>query len=178
MTYALTKQKIMIGEVVVFGLLVLFCAVTLLSFREDPVRTRTLLIEDLPKDATPVAHVHAHGEFELKNEVEERAEMQHYATEDAIRSGGPIYGVYGYRIVSIEYEIPVASIGERPVGESDPGNALSARILLLGKMVPYDHFHVGESESNFGEGMPRKIYRIHFMLISHEEEVESGLSCG
>lgn len=104
--------------------------------------------------------------------------MMHYATPEAIRRGGPIFGAVGYRIVSIEYEIPAEAIGERSVGLDFPGYLLALPEL---RGVPVDHFHVSRhpehlagADAHAHEG---GVYSIHFMLIPHEEELRQGIVC-
>ena len=110
---------------------------------------------------------------------EDAGEMEHYATPEAVKNGGPIYGVYGYTIVSVEYEIPESKIGIRMVGKEFPGWGLAPRFFGLVNSVPfYDHFHVGLKDPAESDASSEKIYRIHFMFLSHDEELNIGLSCG
>lgn len=140
--------------------------------RDVPLLTRA----DLPEGAVLIWHHHplqplAPGE-------ESKVEMEHFATHKAIENGGPIYGVYGYRIVAIEYEVPIAGIGVRPVGDEDPGFALSRFLLQVPKVPTYDHVHIGRAENHDAAGgHATHAYLIHFMLISHDEELKIGLSC-
>lgn len=132
----------------------------------------------MPKEVELVHHEHGKEVSEYR---EERAEMQHYGTTEALANGGPIYGVHGYHIVSVEYEMPLSKIGNRPVGEEDPGYLLRLLEKELSAGIPYDHFHIGYSES-VADGHTDHVHEqsilIHFMFIPHALEMKLGLSCG
>lgn len=140
----------------------------------------TLTRADLPKGAIFVPHMHPDEGQELDANGQPKRDMEHYATEEAIKNGGPIYGVYGYRIVAIEYEIPESRIGVRPVGKDFPGWDISASFLGFRTPVPYEHVHIGikQKEDEDGENKHEKTYLIHYMLLSHDEELKIGLNCG
>lgn len=156
---------------------------------------RPLTREDLPRGAVPVRHVHNNEGKELDAAGHAKGEMEHWATPEAIKNGGPTYGVYGYSIVAIEYEVPESMIGAHEVGKEFSGWNLSSQFLGFNTATPYDHFHIGikaeasaEAEdvrvdtSHHGEEASahkgEKTYLIHYMLIPHEEELRIGLSCG
>ena len=147
------------------------------------VGTAPFTIDDLPAGAVFMPH----PEDDAEAERLEKIAMAHYATPEARERGGPVYGSYGYGIVAIEYEIPLASLGIRAVGDKLPGHFLAfPEILALGKHISYDHFHIAISQHHHGE-TPEHEEResdeaerliIHFMLISHEQEETMGLYCG
>ena len=156
----------------------LVLVVVFVSTKETPT-VRTLTLEDLPQDVIHVAHVHPEAEIARDEHGEPTSEMEHYATPEAIQNGGPIYGVYGYRIVSVEYEIPESKIGLRMVGKEFPGWGLAPSFFGLTNSVPsHDHFHVGLKDKLEAEAVMEETYRIHFMFLSHDEELKTGLSCG
>lgn len=153
----------------------------LANYMRHGIESGTVLtLANLPKDARLVHH----PEEELEAEKLGKIAMAHYATLEAEHSGGPVYGVYGYQIVAIEYEIPLGSIGKRLVGSNDPGRFLSLpEFTALGKTPPYDHFHIGISQHtqhNLHEHDANEDGRfiIHFMLLPHDIEEAIGLYCG
>ncbi|MAF59473.1 MAG: hypothetical protein QF858_00970 [Candidatus Pacebacteria bacterium] len=148
--------------------------------------------EKVPEDVVFLRH----EEDERIAEEEGGVAMLHYATPEAIENGGPIYGRLGHTIVSIEYEIPIDSIGERPIGkEGEGGFDLIIEELAEDKNIVYDHMHIGIANSHTGgehqddghnhehnssqslQGEGGDVYLLHFMLISHEDEVRYGLTC-
>ena len=168
------KSLLVIGA----AFLGLILVVVFVSTKET-LAVRTLTLEDLPEGVIHMSHVHPEAEITRNENGESTGEMEHYATPEAIQNGAPIYGVYGYRIVSVEYEIPESKIGLRMVGKEFPGWGLAPSFFGLTNSVPlYDHFHVGlkdklETGVTIGE-----TYRIHFMFLSHDEELKIGLNCG
>lgn len=152
-----------------------------IAYEREKHAYRTLTLDDLPKEAVFIEHPDDVAEAQLAGGIA----MRHYATPEAMKAGGPMYGTMGYRIVAIEYEIPVHSVKERPIGKEFAGWKLMLDTL---DGVRYDHFHIGvttqkhtageatNSESHLENG--GGTYLIHFMLISHEEEVAYGLVCG
>ena len=141
----------------------------------------TLTLDNLPKEAVLVEHPEDVAEAKLAGGIA----MRHYATPEAMKAGGPIYGTMGYRIVAIEYEIPAKMVKERTIGKESAGWK-----LVLNKLggIRYDHFHIGFTEQKHAMGDEADshshsengggAYLIHFMLISHEEEIAYGLVCG
>ena len=171
----ISRKFIFIIGMVFVGLLL----VVILVLTKKTLAVRTLTIEDLPKGVIPVEHVHPETEITRDENGQPTGEMDHYATPEAIKNGGPIYGVYGYRIVSIEYEIPELKIGLRMVGKEFPGWGLAPLFFGLIDSTPsYDHFHVGLKDTHEVKTSTGKTYRIHFMFLSHDEELGIGLSCG
>jgi len=160
------------------ALLALSLEVALLAL-SDTSTVRRLSREDLPKGVVFVPHVHPEGEMQHDTSGQPVGEMEHYGTPEAIKNGGHIYGVYGYSIVSIEYEIPESKIGRRMVGKDFSGWGLAPSFFGLGNHIPpYDHFHVGIKDKRETNTEAEKTYLIHFMLLPHAEELEIGLSCG
>ena len=113
-------------------------------------------------------------------------------TKEDLENGGPVYGVLGYTIISIEYEVPLDSIGSRPVGDPEQqGISFLAETLAQEHEIPFDHFHIGVSHSHKNalhehedihmevhkHENTEEVYLIHFMLIPHETEVAYGLTC-
>lgn len=143
---------------------------------------KLLTLDDLPKEAIFIRHPE---DEEIASQTGGIA-MRHYATLEDAKTGGPIYGTMGYRIVSIEYEITEELVKKRPIGQDFAGWKLTIEKM---KHAHYDHFHIGiinahhpYFHSDYDKG-PRNnvgenIYLIHFMLISHEEEKAYGLVCG
>lgn len=129
-----------------------------------------LTIKNLPKDASYVRHPSEESEEKTSGKIV----MRHYGTPSAIQVGGPIYGVMGYRIVSIEYEIPVREIPTKTVGQEFFGYLLN---LPEFKNIRYDHFHISSQKHGLAYHSNQEIYSIHFMLIPHEEELSFGLVC-
>ncbi|NQV93503.1 hypothetical protein HQ403_03365 [Candidatus Kaiserbacteria bacterium] len=129
----------------------------------------SMTFDNLPKDVRIIEHYHPQEE---NREDEERVEMRHYATPQAHIDGGPSYGVYGYQVVSIEYEIRADEIQERPIGEASEGYLLALN-NIRDLNIPYDHFHIGISEDHD----VNITYLIHLMLIPHEQELQYGLEC-
>ncbi len=148
---------------------------------------RALTRADLPSGAVQIHHIHNNEGKELDQNGQPKGEMEHWATSEMAKGGGPIFGVYGYSIVSLEYEIPESTIGSHVVGKEFSGWNLSAVHLGLPTTIPYDHFHIGERDEeahshveavDAREHEHEKTYLIHYMLIPHEEELRIGLSCG
>ncbi|MEX2013997.1 MAG: hypothetical protein WD896_01430 [Parcubacteria group bacterium] len=171
----ITRKSLLVIGTAFLGLIL----VVLFVSNKETLAIRTLTLEDLPQDVIPVAHVHSEAEITRNENGEPTGEMEHYATPEAIQNGGPIYGVYGYRIVSIEYEVPESKIGLRMVGKEFPGWGLAPSFFGLTDSAPlYDHFHVGLKDEHEAGITVGKTYRIHFMFLSHDEELKIGLSCG
>ena len=129
-----------------------------------------LSIKDLPKDANYARHPSEESEAETSDKIV----MSHYGTPSAIKAGGPIYGVMGYRVVSIEYEIPIEEIPTKTVGQEFSGYLLN---LPEFKNIRYDHFHMSSQKHGLASHNEKEIYSIHFMLIPHDEELSFGLVC-
>ncbi|MEX2013617.1 MAG: hypothetical protein WD897_01735 [Parcubacteria group bacterium] len=165
----MTKNKILISAIILF----LFAAIGVAVLFSAKTHT-ALTVEDLPSGVEYVRH----PDEELQAETEEKITMRHYATPDAVKVGGPSFGIIGYRIVSIEYEIPVLEIPTKTVGQEFPGYLLS---LPEFKNIRYDHFHISYQKEglahNEGEEAHGGSYSIHFMLIPHEEEIKFGMVC-
>lgn len=147
------------------------------TYAEGRVRAaepRVPTIESLPKDAVFIEHDDHTEEAEGG-----RTPLRHYATPEDLERGGPIYGTFGYRIVAVEYEIPVSTIGERPVGEKGSGSRLILNVPERPELkhLRYDHFHIGRTHIKVN-GNEEEAYSIHFMLIPHEKEESYGLACG
>ena len=134
----------------------------------------TLTIEDLPSGAEYVRHANE----EVEAEEEGKLPLRHYATGEAHLAGGPTFGIVGYRIVSIEYELPASKIPSKTVGQEFGGHPLA---LPGYKNIPYDHFHISAQEESpqarTGADEHESVYSIHFMLIPHEKELSMGLVC-
>ncbi|MDO8589747.1 MAG: hypothetical protein Q7R69_00550 [bacterium] len=166
--------------VLVIGMvfLALLVVMVFISIKQKPT-VRTLTLEDLPEGVIHVAHVHPEAEVARDENGQPIGEMHHYAMPEAVKNSGPIYGVYGYRIVSVEYEIPESKIGLRMVGKEFPGWGLASSFFgFINSVPPYDHFHVGLKDKQKTSAATGKTYRIHFMFLSHDEELKIGLSCG
>lgn len=129
-----------------------------------------LTLEDLPPDAKYARH----PEEESEAQGAEKIVMRHYATPSALKAGGPIYGLMGFKVVAIEYEIPAAQIPTKTVGQEFPGYLLR---LPEFQNIPYDHFHISFQEHGLASYPGQGVYSIHFPLISHEEELKFGLVC-
>lgn len=145
-------------------------------------------LEDLPKDVVYIKHPYEEEQAEEMGKIL----MRHYGTPEAMGQGGPVYGAMGYRIVSIEYEIPVNAIPEKTVGQTFPGYLLALKQDML-PQLGYDHFHISYQQSghlyNIDTNMSLQehaiskneseagVYSIHFMLIPHTEELRYGLVC-
>ena len=161
------------GALAILTTIALLGALNLL-LKEEVRPLSSLSIEDLPEGVQYVRHP---GEEEQALE-EGKTVMQHYGTPETVRNGGPIYGVLGYRVVSLEYEIPTDSIPSKTVGQSFPGYLLDLPEL---KNLRYDHFHISRQEEGLahaeGEVSRGDTYAIHFMFIPHEEELRFGLVC-
>lgn len=154
------------GAILGFGLSVAFPFTNLAA-------TKILTVEDLPSGAEYVRHANEEAEAEEA----EQLSLWHYATEEAHSAGGPTFGVVGYRIVSIEYELPESQIPSKTVGQEFGGYMLA---LPGYKTIPYDHFHISvqdQSPQAHTSGEPERTYSLHFMLIPHEEELSMGLVC-
>ncbi len=173
--------------------LILCASIALLAlyFSLHPTtEVRTLTRDDLPKDAVFIEHDHSEAgppkeSTGLEEPEEPKGEMEHWATPAASTSGGPTYGVYGFSIVSIEYDVRESDIAAHMVGKEFGGWNLTSSFLGFKIPVPYNHFHIGIIEPSLhlnATNTPPKHedakYRIHFMLLPHEEELEIGLSCG
>lgn len=157
-------------------ILVLGTIFMILHYKSTAYYQLPLTLDDLPEESRLIEHHHD----VITTDHQGGVEMRHYGTPDAEEKGGPIYGVLGYRIVSIEYTIPAKMTGKQLVGKEFPGYD-----LLVQKNIPYDHFHMGITESHqileqMATSSPQDSHSflIHFMLISHEEEVTYGLMCG
>lgn len=157
-------------SMVVLGGMVVFAQV-----RQSAQVSPYISFDMLPEGAYPVVHDHSAPAI---GDEHARAEMHHYATAEALSVGGPVYGVYGYQIVSIEYEVPAAEIGERPVGEEETGFVLNPETLGLPAGFDYDHFHIGRKEGGDSAHGSEDKYIVHFMLVPHAQETAWGLSCG
>ncbi|MBI2025599.1 hypothetical protein HYT04_02325 [Candidatus Kaiserbacteria bacterium] len=147
----------------------------IILFKTRSVKTEEpLTIRDLPPGVRYVSHP---GE-EAQAQEAGKVVMQHFGTPEAIKAGGPVYGVLGYRVVAVEYEIPVHKIPKKTVGQEFPGYLLDLPEL---RGLTYDHFHISAQEEGLTHeegGTPRDgTYSIHFMFISHEEELSFGLVC-
>lgn len=150
-----------------------FVWIVLLS-QLTPPQPHVFTVEDLPSLAEYVRHANEEAEAEIA----EQLSMRHYATPEARSTGGPIFGVVGYRIVSIEYEFLESKIPSKTVGQEFMGYMLA---LPGYGTIPYDHFHISVHDESpqvhTDEDRREPIYSIHFMLISHEEELSMGLVC-
>ena len=135
---------------------------------------QTLTVHDLPAGGEYVRHP---GEEE-QAAATGKTVMRHYGTPEAVRAGGPVYGVLGYRVVSVEYEVPADKVPTKTVGEAFPGYLLDLPEL---KGLRYDHFHISVQEEGLahaaGETTHGETYSIHFMFIPHDEELRFGLVC-
>lgn len=134
-------------------------------------------IEDLPAGAESVEHAHETTQAEEAEQIS----MKHYATTESLATGGPIFGVIGYKIVSIEYEIKASDVPAKTVGQKFGGYLL--RISGYGN-IAYDHFHISVHDESLQANIDdehknerERTYSIHFMLITHEEELGLGLVC-
>lgn len=175
----MTKNTAIVSAVVAAAVLVLFWLIFSL-----PQKPPVLTLDYLPKGVAFIDHPEDAALAEKTGGVA----MTHYATPEALEHGGPIFGTLGYRIISIEYEIPASKVGNRMVGRQDSaGENLIIESLKQKSSLPYNHFHLGiaEEEHSHHNNRPPNIdphddtmYVIHFMLISHEEEVGWGLVCG
>jgi hypothetical protein len=178
MNFTKREQKLLIIASVFFALLV-FCVAW---FGNKHATVTTLTRENIPHDAVFVDH--HHDAKELDESGQPKGEMEHWATPEAMQRGGPIYGIYGYSLVSIEYEVGDSEMGAHAVGKEFPGWNLSSTFLGFKTLVPYDHFHIGIINDDHAEGasttphVHEKKYRIHFMLLPHSEELKIGLNCG
>lgn len=153
------------------AILLLLSAFNIYALAQKRLQTRALTVADLPQGV----HYVRHESEEQQAQEARKMVMQHYATPEAIQNGGPAFGVVGYRIVSIEYEVPIDKIPEKTVGQLFPGYLL--KLPGLGD-VPYDHFHISHHRGALsGMGKTGEEYSIHFMLISHAEELSLGLVC-
>src|SRR3989344_7565619 len=115
------------------GLLLGLAISSQLTYTAPPVKIFT--VEDLPSGATYVRHANEEAEAE----VAEQLSMRHYATPEARSIGVPTLGVVGYRIVSVEYELPENKIPSKTVGQEFGGDVLA---LPGDGTIPYDHFHI------------------------------------
>lgn len=152
----------------------LVSAATLLVKSERTSPEAALTFQNLPADAQYARHPSEESEAKTAGKIV----MRHYATPAAVKAGGPIYGLMGYRIVSIEYEISAAEMPTKTVGQEFSGYSLS---LPEFRNTRYNHFHVSYQAEGLGhrerEESRGGIYSIHFMLIPHEEELSFGLVC-
>lgn len=144
----------------------LFLGLALLPLSVPVTMAKIYTIEDLPVGAESVEHAHETAEAEEAEQIS----MDHYATPEALEIGGPIFGVIGYRIVSVEYELKASDIPSKTVGQAFEGYLLN---LPDYAGIAYDHFHISSHEEESGETE----YSIHLMLIPHEEELSIGLVC-
>lgn len=142
-----------------------------------PRPVQILTIDDLPAGAILIDSPDTAA---IAQEAGSNA-MFYYATPDALKAGGPIFGTFGYRIVSISYEIPIHELTSRPTGNPLPGGRLA--LEGLGE-IPYDHFYVRavpkearHANTAMNTNSSGDMLLIHFMLISHEEEVADKLAC-
>lgn len=172
--YIYRKLAFAIGAVTLISLL----ALALILFKKT-VTTRTLTRADLPLGAIFMPHVHEHEDIHYDDAGQPIGVMEHYATPGALKNGGPIYGVYSYAIVSVEYKIPESKIGNHAVGKEYPGWGLAPSFFgLVNDIPPYDHFHIGIEDEGKNSTTTEKTYLIHFMLLPHSEELRLGLNCG
>src|SRR3989338_5428866 len=116
---------ILTGAVLGFGI----------TYSLNTTPTKTFSVEDLPSGATYVRHANEEAEAEEA----EQLSLRHYATPEAHSSGGPTFGVVGYRIVSIEYELPESEIPSKTVGQEFGGYLLA---LPGYGTISYDHFYI------------------------------------
>ena len=143
--------------------------------------------DDLPASVVKLEHPEEEAEAERLGKIP----MGHYGTPEDAKRGGPVYGVHGYEVVSIEHEIPISALGSRLVGSTDLGQLLALpEISTLRKSISYDHFHIGISahahepsshehdDAESREHDDAGFLIIHFMLIPHEREEALGLYCG
>ena len=124
--------------IIVFLFLFVFC---MYSFYKRDNNRLFLTIDDLPKGAVFVSHDHDLKEVKLTGGVA----MRHYATPEAAKAGGPIYGTMGYRIVAIEYDVKSDMIVNKAVGKEFPGWKL---LIENSDKFKYDHFHVDFSKDD------------------------------
>lgn len=159
--------------------------VSVFGARQQP---RFAVLENLPQDVVYIKHPYEEEQAEEMGKIL----MRHYGIPEAVERGGPIYGAMGYRIVSIEYEIPVNAIPEKTVGQIFPGYLLELEESGL-PHLDYDHFHISYQQrghlhdntintsfhehKNNGDEIGSGVYSIHFMLIPHTEELRYGLVC-
>ncbi len=173
-------QFLKLLTITVLGVIVTALILAGVLYEREKHVYRTLTLDDLPKEATFIEHPEDAAEAKLAGGIA----MRHYATPGAMKTGGPIYGTMGYRIVAIEYEIPANSVKERPIGKESAGWK-----LVLDKLgdIRYEHFHIsftkqehtaGDETDPAAHSENTGVYLIHFMLISHEEEIAYGLVCG
>lgn len=158
-------------SLLIFLTLLLITSQYFFSTSYTHTENQTLMTPDeLPESVRLIEHYHAQEDTTADNE--EGVEMRHYATPQSHVDGGPTYGVYGYQVVSIEYEIRADEIQERPIGEASEGYLLALN-NIRDLNIPYDHFHIGISEDHD----VNITYLIHLMLIPHEQELQYGLEC-
>ncbi len=166
--FRMRHSLILVLAVAVFGYWMAF------PFINNATPTKTLTVEDLPDGAEYVRHANEEAEAEEADKLS----ILHYATPEAHSAGGPTFGVVGYRIVSIEYEFPESEIPSKTVGQEFGGYVLA---LPGYKTIPYDHFHISvhdeSPQAHTDTDRHEPVYSIHFMLISHEEELSMGLVC-
>lgn len=158
------------------GVVVLF-AITLIMVifiqQRERLYGKTATLADLPKEAIRITH----RDEDMQSSDDETMVMQHYGAREAIEAGGPIYGTMGYRIVSVEYEVPANMLPEKAIGQIAKGYLLK---LPEFRTMQYDHFHISyhpESTMVVAQSRHEPVYSIHFMLIPHEEELLFGLVC-
>ncbi|MDP3947368.1 MAG: hypothetical protein Q8Q41_01600 [bacterium] len=156
---------------------VILIGVTILGivlFKMRSVKTEPLTIRDLP----PGVRYISHPDEEAQAQEAGKIVMQHFGTSEAVLKGGPTYGVMGYRVISVEYEIPKDTIPSKTLGQPFPGYLLDLSEL---HGLTYDHFHISAQEEGLaheeGEAPHGGTYSIHFMFISHKEELSFGLVC-
>lgn len=153
--------------------IVVLSAITLLWFLGLGPSEEIMTMAHLPKDAIFIEH---REDEELAQKIGGVA-MQHYASPEALRNGGPIYGILGYRVVSIEYKIPASAIKERTGDLQFEGWKLA---IAKSEQLHFDHFHIGPHHDDSPD-MGRStdpVYLIHFMLVPHSFERDFGLICG
>ena len=184
----LSRMSIFLNNKLLVGVTLFTLAVILAAFLFKPHQgTGRIAFPELPEGVVFIEHPEDERIAREKGGVA----MKHYATPEALAAGGPIYGVLGYSIVSIEYEIPLDKIGARPVGEpDDPGMLLNIEDFAKQENIPYDHFHIGTAHAHGGtreehtddhdhdhNQTEEEVLLIHFMLIPHETAVAYGLTC-
>ena len=148
-------------------------SIVLFALTGVKTKPRPLTISDLPRDVAYVRHKSEEAEAQEAGKII----MLHYGTPKAIQEGGPIFGVMGHRVVSVEYEIPADKIPEKTVGKEFPGYLLDLPEL---KHMRYDHLHISyhkEGLAHEGTSSGHGTYSLHFMFITHEEELAFGLVC-
>ncbi len=195
----LTKYNAHRLNIILVALLVLMGSYIFIEQRNGDF-VKGVSFSTIPEDAVFISHP------EDEEIVKEKggAVMRHYATKEDLKNGGPVYGVLGYSVVSVEYEVKISDIKNRPVGDPEQsGIDLTAENLARKKKISFDHFHIGLSKSHSHsmnevekEGIDnhthshtesyseieqkqqeQEVYLIHYMLIPHEREIAYGLTC-